>query len=122
VDVEKVMTIIITVICSVFASSGFWAYMMKKSDVKDVTREMLLGLGHDRLIYLGFCYIDRGWINREEFENINTYLYGPYKRMKGNGTVDRIMGEVNKLPIRNTSVVDMAKEKRNDVVCMPSQK
>ena len=62
---------------------------------------MLIGLGHDRIMYLGMRYIERGWITQDEYENLNTYLYEPYKKLGGNGSALRVMQEVNKLPIRN---------------------
>ena len=49
---DQFSQMIITVICSVMASSGFWAYMTKRIEKKDVKTEMLMGLGHDRIIYL----------------------------------------------------------------------
>ena len=61
---------------------------------------MLIGLGHDRIIFLGMTYIERGWITQDEYENIHDYLYVPYKLMGGNGSAERIMKEVNKLPIQ----------------------
>jgi len=92
--------LILTVIGSVAASSGFWAFMMKRAECKDTSKLMLLGLGHDRIMYLGMCYIERGWISKDEFENLNDYLYVPYTKMNGNGSAERIMQEVRKLPIR----------------------
>lgn len=89
----------ITIICSVLASSGFWAYMTKRSDKQDVTREMLIGLGHDRIMYLAMKYIDQGWISHEEYENLYTFLYLPYSKMNGNGSAKRAMDEVNKLQL-----------------------
>ena len=89
----------ITIICSVIASSGFWAFCQKKMDKKDVTREMLLGLAHDRILYLGLTYIEREWITQDEYENLNDYLFLPYTKLGGNGTANRIMQEVNKLSI-----------------------
>lgn len=94
------MQTVITIVCSVIASSGFWAVLQKKLDRKDVTREMLLGLAHDRIVYLGLCYIERGdWITQDEYENLNDYLYKPYIKMDGNGTAKRVMEGVNKLRI-----------------------
>lgn len=91
---------LITIVCSVIASSGFWALLQKKLDKKDVTREMLLGLAHDRILCLGFCYINRGdWITQDEYENLNDYLYKPYVKMHGNGTAKRLMECVDKLRI-----------------------
>lgn len=92
----------ITIFCAVMASSGFWALIQKKSDAKDVKTKMLLGLGHDRIMYLGMCYIERGYITKDEYENIYEYLYKPYEDMGGNGSAKRIMEEVKKLPLRNS--------------------
>ncbi len=91
---------IITIICSVLASSGFWAYLMKREEKKDVKTRMLIGLGHDRIMYLGLAYINRGYITSDEYENLCVYLYAPYEEMGGNGSAKRIMEEVKKLPIK----------------------
>ena len=96
--------IIFTIVCSVIASSGFWAYITQCSNRKDVKTEMLIGLAHDRILYLGMIYIERGYITSDEYENLYEYLYKPYEKMGGNGSAKRIMNEVNKLPIRKTKV------------------
>ena len=62
---------------------------------------MLVGLGHDRIVYLGMKYIERGYITKDEFENLNDYLYKPYSKLGGNGSAERIMQEVRKLPIKS---------------------
>ena len=61
---------------------------------------MLIGLAHDRIIYLGMVYVERGWISQDEYENLQVYLYEPYEEMGGNGSARRVMEEVRKLPIR----------------------
>ena len=80
------MQILLTVFSSVLASSGLWAYIAKRAEKKDVKTEMLIGLGHDRIMYLGMSYIDRGWITSDEYENLYEYLYKPYEKMGGNGS------------------------------------
>lgn len=92
--------ILITVFSSVLASSGLWAYISKKLEKKDVKTQMLIGLGHDRIIFLGMTYLERGWISQDEYENIHDYIYVPYKLMGGNGSAERVMKEVDKLPIK----------------------
>lgn len=92
--------IIVTVVCSVIASSGFWAFIQKRTDKNDVKTRMLVGLAHDRIVYLGMAYIDRGWITQDEYENLYDYLYSPYKELGGNGSAKRVMEEVQKLEIR----------------------
>ena len=96
---EQWFQIIITVFSSVLASSGLWTYLAKRSESKDVKTEMLIGLAHDRIMYLGMCYIERGWITQDEYENLYEYLYKPYEKMGGNGSAKRVMKEVDNLPI-----------------------
>ena len=101
--------IIVTIVCSAIASSGFWAYITWHSDRKDTKTEMLIGLGHDRILYLGMFYIERGYVTSDEYENLYEYLYKPYEKMGGNGSVKRIMNEVNKLPIRKSKYEEKQK-------------
>jgi hypothetical protein len=101
---EPWLQVLITAAVTILASSGFWAFVTKKSDKNNAEARMLLGLGHDRIIELGMQYIQRGWITEEEYENLNDYLYKPYEEMGGNGSAKRIMQEVNKLPIRQLSL------------------
>lgn len=100
------LQVLITAIFTVLASSGFWAFVMKRTDKDDSKTRMLVGLGHDRIIELGLKYIQRGWITEEEYENLNDYLYKPYEELGGNGSAKRIMLEVNKLPIRQLRFVE----------------
>lgn len=90
---------LLTIFSSILASSGLWAYLQKRSERKDVKTEMLVGLAHDRIMFLGMSYIDRGYITHDEYENLRTYLYEPYEKLGGNGSAKRIMQEVDKLPI-----------------------
>ncbi len=96
----SLLEMIITIICAVLASSGFWAFIQKKNEAKDIKTKVLIGLGHDRIVYLGMKYIDQGWITRAEYENLYDYLYKPYKELGGNGSAMKIMKEVEKLEIR----------------------
>lgn len=111
---EEWIKIGLTIITSVIASSGFWAYVQKKTENKDVKTIMLIGLAHDRIIYLGMHYIERGWITKDEYENLYEYLYQPYEKLGGDGSATRIMNEVNKLPIRNVNVLAMMREENNN--------
>lgn len=97
----------VTIMASVIASSGFWVYIQKRIDKRDSIREMLIGLAHDRIIYVGMYYIDRGdWITQEEYENLHDYLYKPYKKLGGNGSVIRVMGEVDRLKIVKNKIIE----------------
>lgn len=100
----------LTILASVLASSGFWALMQtilqKRIDSKDAKTQMLIGLGHDRIIYLGMQYISRGYITHDEYENLVDYLYKPYSIMGGNGSAERIINEVKKLPVKPNVVAE----------------
>lgn len=72
-----------------------------KSGELKLQSDMLMGLGHDRIVYLGSKYLKRGYITHDEYENINNYLYQPYMKLGGNGTAKKIMSEVEKLPLRD---------------------
>lgn len=102
---------VLTIVGTFIASSGFWAFMNSLANKKWDTKsskdrdnynivEMLIGLGHDRIMYLGVTYIDRGWITRDEYENLHDYLYVPYNNLGGNGSAKKIMEEVNRLPTK----------------------
>ena len=92
--------IIITIVCTLFGSAGLWAFLSKLLDRRSLHTQMLIGLGHDRIVELGMQYISRGYITRDEYENLHDYLYKPYEKMGGNGSAKKIMQEVEKLEIR----------------------
>jgi hypothetical protein len=97
------MTLIVSIVGAVFASTGFWTFLtflIQRKDKKDNPQaKMLKGLGHDRICYLGSCYIKQGAITKDDYENLHDYLYLPYRELGGNGTAEKIMKEVDKLPL-----------------------
>ncbi len=101
---------VLTVLGTILASSGFWAFVQERSKRRaaenrqnTLETQMLIGLAHDRIIYLGMIYIERGSITQDEYENLYEYLYKPYEKLGGNGSAKRIMTEVNRLPIRKST-------------------
>ena len=110
------LEIILTIVGSVIASSGFWAWMQARREKKDAKTQMILGLGHDRIIYLCEKYIDRGWISSDEYENLNEYLFAPYLKMGGNGTAKRLMALVENLPTKRVEYTSDGKRIESDVV------
>lgn len=99
-------------IIAVFAASGFWSIIMavlqRRWSKKDAISEdqkkmnkMVLGLGHDRICFLGMAYVDRGYITADEYDNLVTYLYEPYKELDGNGTAEFVINKVKMLPVQS---------------------
>lgn len=110
---ETWLQMLVTIVCAVLASSGFWAFLQKwqerktaKNKQTTVETQMLIGLAHDRIMYLGMSYIERGYITSDEYENLYEYLYKPYEKMGGNGSAKRVMTEVNKLPIHKSTYIE----------------
>lgn len=107
---------IVSVSTAIIASSGLWAYLQTKDKRKDASVQLLLGLAHDRIVYLGMSYIDRGWITKDEYEDLMKYLYTPYQTFGGNGLAEKIMSEVQTLPIhggKRTSSIQFTKERHD---------
>ena len=96
--------LIFTLFGAIFTSTGFWAFITtlinnRKSKVSNETK-LLKGIAHDRICSLGEKYIQQGWLTRDDYENIYEYLYLPYHDLGGNGSAERIMEEVKRLPLR----------------------
>lgn len=92
---------ILTVVLTLLGSAGFWGYLETRRAKKDANTRLLVGIAHDRITYLGMKYVERGSITRDEYENLNDYLYEPYSAAGGNGSAKRVMEEVRKLPLHN---------------------
>lgn len=119
-------TIILSIFGAVLGSNGLWAYLQYRREKKEEERrkkeaeesaetKMLLGLGHDRIVFLCMQYIERGWISSDEHEDLMKYLYEPYIKLKGNGTAERLVKEVNKLPIHNMTYAQQARNNARQV-------
>lgn len=95
---------VITIIVAVFASGGFWAFLqnwlLNRSKAKSSEQKLILGLAFRQIIELCEYYIQRGYIDTEEYKEIYHYLFEPYQAMGGNGTAQRMINEVSALPIR----------------------
>lgn len=67
---------------------------------------MIMGLGHIHIMDLGMRYVNRGYITHEEYKDFRKYLYEPYRDMGGNGSAERMMREIDKLPIKAHTEAD----------------
>lgn len=93
---QHLQQMVVTIFCTILASSGFWAFIQHKLEKKSISSRLLIGIGHDRIMYLANQYLSRGdWITTDEYENLRQYLYEPYIEAGGNGACKRIMQEVD---------------------------
>lgn len=95
---------VLTILASVFGSTGFWALITAvittKTRKKSAESRMLKGLAHDRICELGSRYIRQGFVTKDQYENLHDYLFIPYRDLGGNGTAEKVVEDVKKLPIR----------------------
>ena len=100
---QHTLELIVTVIVTMIGSNGLWAYIQSKSTHKSALEKMILGLGHDAIFRVADHYIRRGGITLDELEDLNKYLYKPYKEMGGNGTAETATEKCKELPIITTA-------------------
>lgn len=101
---------ILAIAASIFAGQGFWTYIQNKSSKKNAELRLLLGLAHDRIIFLCGKYIEQGFITQDEYEDLVHYLQEPYSEFGGNGIAERMFKAVQQLeivgrPVRATVIV-----------------
>ena len=92
--------VLTSVLIALISSTGLWSFIANRRNKHDAKTRLLIGLAHDRIIYLGTKYIDRGYITPDEYENLHDYLYAPYAENGGNGSAKRVMEQVKSLPIK----------------------
>ena len=96
------MNNIVVAIIAIFASTGFWQFIMmlwqsKKKNQSALERAVIAML-HDKLYERAERYISRGGITVQELDNLK-YIYEPYAEMGGNGTGKTLYNHCVNLPI-----------------------
>ena len=85
-------------------SGGFWVYLRSRYEKRDERREallaLLMGLAHDKIVYLGLKYIEKGWVDKDEYDDLIKYFWEPYSALGGDGSAERIVTLVKMLPIK----------------------
>lgn len=93
--------IIVTILVTVLASSGFWSLIRYRMTAKDKRKTALeqavVALLHDRIYNSCEAYIERDSITFREFDNLQ-YLYNSYTALGGNSTGTALFEDVRNLP------------------------
>lgn len=105
-----VLELTVTIAASVLASSGFWAFLSARSNRHSAQTQLMLGLAHDRIVHLCMTYLDRGYILKDEYDDLMKYLYKPYSAFGGNGLAEKLFEEVKELPIKRSSPLEVTAE------------
>lgn len=101
--------VLVTALLSAVTSSGVMSlviYLLQRRDKRkereatnnSAQSKMLLGLGHDKIIYLTDKYVRRGAITLKEKRNLQ-FLYEPYAELGGNGDCEIGYDACQKLPV-----------------------
>ena len=90
--------IIVTLAVAVFGSTGFWTWLSNRRAKRTDESRLLMGLAYSEIIRRSEEYIARGYVATDEYNELNKYLFEPYKSMGGDGTAEKLMNEVRTLP------------------------
>lgn len=96
------MNDIVVAVIAIFASTGFWSFVVvvwqsKKKNQSDLEKGVIAML-HDKIFEKAERYIKRNGITVKELDNLR-YLYSPYNGLGGNGTGQQLFETCLKLPI-----------------------
>uniref|UniRef100_A0AAU7GYW8 Holin n=1 Tax=Streptomyces phage Scarif TaxID=3158858 RepID=A0AAU7GYW8_9CAUD len=104
---ETWLQLALTSLVTLGGSSGIWAYLQfrlqRKDRVRDQTTRLMMGVAYNTITTLGIAYIDRGYVTKDEYEELRKYFFEPYRALGGNGVAERIMNEVSRLPFSSHS-------------------
>lgn len=93
--------LIITSLVTILGSSGIWGYITVKHTRTKTSDKLLKGISQHLIIQEGRRLIEKGYATPSEYTNMYRGLYKPYKLAGGNGIAEKIINEVDKLPIRD---------------------
>lgn len=92
----------------VLMSSGLWKFIetiwTTKYHKQTAEEKLLLGLAFNRIIKIATKHIEKGWIDIDEYHELNKYLFKPYKEAGGNGTAQKMIDEIEKLPMKKGGI------------------
>lgn len=98
---DYVFPVIITLI-----GSGVWSFLIEfiklRTEKASAEKKMLLGLGHDVLYQRLTYYLERGYIEPAELQNVE-YVFRPYLGLGGNGIIKVLYEKVCELPQKETN-------------------
>lgn len=80
-------------------SGGFWVYLTKKYERDDCVKQLVMGLAHDKIVELSLKYIEKGFVTKDEYDDLFKYFWDPYSNVGGNGSAERIVRMVQLLPL-----------------------
>ena len=93
--------VILAIIAAIFGSTGFWSWLQNRGRKKSAETRLLMGIAYSKIIDRCTEYINRGYVNTDEYHELEHYLFQPYKEMGGNGTAEKLFNDVSKLKLKD---------------------
>lgn len=93
--------LIIAIVVAIFGSTGFWSWLQNRGRKKSAETRLLMGIAYSKIIDRCTEYINRGYVNTDEYHELEHYLFQPYKEMGGNGTAEKLFNDVSKLKLKD---------------------
>lgn len=97
-DLTKIAELANPAVTALLGGSGIWALAKTKADHNNNAAKLLLAVSRNQLITLGRGYIERGYIEMDEYEEYESE-YRIYSALGGNGLARRIFKQVDELPM-----------------------
>lgn len=97
---EPIQMLIVAVSAFLASSGSFWVYLIRKYKHRDAVEELIMGLAHDKIVQLGICYIEKGFVTKDEYDDLIKYFWDPYSALGGDGSAERIVNIVKLLPLK----------------------
>lgn len=93
------LTLIVSVIVAIFASTGFWDWLKTKRKKMTPYEQVTMAMGRDRLNFLSKKHLREGFIPEDEFESFKE-LGEAYIDAGGNTKVKELYLDAMKLETR----------------------
>ena len=68
---------------------------------KTESTRLMMGVAHNLIVRESLRLLEQGYMTSEEYQELRKGLYEPYKQLGGNGLTTKMVGDVEKLPIKN---------------------
>ena len=95
---SEIIIAIIALAGALFGGQGFWTWLINRKNAKSNESKLLMGIAYSIIIKTCDMHIRRGYIEVDEYNELDRYLYKPYRAKGGDGTAERMMKLVEKLP------------------------
>ena len=101
IDVQFLIQSLITIAVAIISSSGVWGLFNLAIQKKSDSTRLLIGVAHHLIVRESHRLLEQGYMTSEEYRDIRKGLYERYKQLGGNGLAEKMVSDVEKLPIKN---------------------